>query len=120
MRHALCYALIAAAMALAAGTAHADDTKLAFTGSGKGEGHCFKYEMHVDMALQAGKVVGSFQQKGRTKYDFSFPTGADGSFSGNVPISNGNKLALAGTATPTGGSIKMTGYCNFAGPLKPQ
>jgi hypothetical protein len=118
MRRLPLSALLGLGLAFAAGAAHADDPKLAFTGTGKGEGHCFKYEMHVEMTLQAGKVVGTFQQKGRSKYQFSFPTGGDGSFTGVVPISNGNKMTLAGTASATGGSIKMTGYCNFGGALK--
>jgi hypothetical protein len=113
-------ALIGAGLALAGGAAHADGGKLAFTGNGKGERHCFTYEMHVEMTLQGDKVVGTFQQKTRPKYQFSLPIDASGNFNSPVPIANGNKLVLSGTATPTGGNIKMTGYCNFAGKLTPQ
>ncbi|HUN50582.1 MAG TPA: hypothetical protein VMU42_05675 [Candidatus Sulfotelmatobacter sp.] len=115
MRYGFIVALVAG-LALA-GAVRADDAKLAFTGMGKGEGHCFKYEMHVELTVQGDKVVGTFQQKGRKQYAFTFPAGADGSFTGVVPVSNGNKMTLTGTATPAGGSIKMTGYCNFAGAL---
>ena len=119
MRHGF-FAALVVGLVLAGGTVQADDTKLAFTGTGKGEGHCFKYEMHVEVTLQGDKVVGTFQQKGRRQYAFTFPAGADGGFTGVVPISNGNKMTLNGSATPTGGSIKMTGYCNFGGALTEQ
>jgi hypothetical protein len=118
----LCATLTTAAVAALACTAvaHADGEKLAFTGGGSGTGHCFKYQMHVEMTLQGDKVVGTLQQKGRSLYKFSLAKDASGKFAGDVPISNGNKLALTGTAAPDGGSIKMTGYCNFSGKLAAQ
>jgi hypothetical protein len=113
-------AILAVAALAYAGAAHADGEKLAYTGTGSGEGHCFKYQMHVEMTLQGDKVVGTFQQKGRSLYKFSLAKDAGGGFAGDVPISNGNKMKLSGTAGPDGGAVKLTGYCNFGGKLAAQ
>lgn len=115
------------ALALAlmfAGAAHAEKTsRLVWTGygappfNGSGENHCFKYQMHVIVLVQPGKVSGSFQQKGRPKRHFTFPTDGAGNFSGVAPV-HGGKLEVKGSATPAGGKISLYGYCLFTGDLK--
>jgi len=113
----------AAVLVLAAGAALAASPRLTWTGygttyNGSGENHCYKYKMHVVVRLLPGKVSGTFQQQGRPLRRFSFPTDADGNFSGVAPV-HGGKLDVKGRATPAGGKISLDGYCTFAGALKP-
>jgi hypothetical protein len=115
----ICGAAAAATLVVASG-AKADGDKLAWTGTGAGSHHCVTYVMHVDMEVQADKVVGTFQQKGRPKYTFSFPKDVSGNYSGSVKLSGGSPLKIKGSATADGGTIDMDGYCHFVGKLGKQ
>jgi hypothetical protein len=90
--------------------------KYTWDGLGTGDGKCSIYRMHVEFTVDNGRATGTFQQKSRTLRSFDLPVQADGKFSGEVTVSGG-KMRVIGTlgASP---EIKLTGYCDFGGPLK--
>jgi len=110
--------LVAMAAMLAGGTAQAQAQKFTWDGLGSGrEAKCGTYRMHIEYTVQNGRAVGTFQQKGRPVRNFDLPVGADGKFTGQVAVSGGT-MQVAGLvgASP---EIKLTGYCNFGGVVKP-
>ncbi len=107
--------IVAAPLLIAAQTASAAGQKYTWDGLGVGDGKCSIYKMHVEFTADNGHAVGTFQQKSRTLRNFDLPLQADGKFTGQVNVSGGTmKIAGSVGASP---EIKLTGYCNFGGPL---
>jgi len=96
---------------------HAAD-KFVWDGTGGGQGSkCTAYVFHMEVVIDNGRAVGRWQQKGRDERKFDLPVKADGTFEGEVPISNGNTVYVKGKAgnPPT---IVTDGYCSWGGPMK--
>lgn len=90
-----------------------------YTWDGYGSGasnNCSIYGMHIEFVADNGRVVGWWQQKDRVVRNFDLPLGGDGKFAGKVNIGTGDMNVTGNIgASP---EIKLTGYCNFGGPLK--
>ncbi len=113
-------AMIAASVMLLAQTSWAAAQKYTWDGNGGGAGQkCSSYQFHLEMEVDNGKASGWWQQKGRDVRKFELPLKGDGTFAGEVTISNGNIVYVKGK---TGDSpvLEATGYCDFGGPLKKQ
>jgi len=110
-------AAVAAPLMLLAQAGWAAD-KYVWDGSGGGAGSkCSRYVFHVELMLEKDRASGWWQQKGREVRKFDLPVKADGSFTGEVPISNGNIVYVKGkSGSPP--SMEMTGYCDWGGPMK--
>jgi hypothetical protein len=97
-------------------SAHAAD-KYVWDGYGSGaSNNCSIYGMHIEFVADGGKVVGWWQQKDRVVRNFDLPLGADGKFKGKVNIGTGDMNVTGSVGSSP--EIKLTGYCNFGGPLK--
>jgi hypothetical protein len=110
--------IIAAAAGLLATSSYAlAADKYVWDGYGSGSSNnCSIYGMHIEFVADNGKVVGWWQQKDRVVRNFELPLGADGKFRGKVNIGTGD-MNVAGNVGSSP-EIKLTGYCNFGGPLK--
>jgi hypothetical protein len=110
-------AAIAAPLLLFSQSGWAAD-KYTWDGNGSGSGSkCSSYVFHVELTLENAHATGWWQQKGREMRKFDLPVKADGTFDGEVPISNGNTVYVKGKAGATP-SMEMTGYCDWGGPMK--
>jgi len=92
--------------------------KYVWDGNGGGQGQkCSSYVFHVELTIENGRATGWWLQKGRDTRKFDLPVNADGSFKGEVPISNGNIVYVVGKGgnPPT---MEMSGYCDWGGPMK--
>ncbi len=109
-------AALAASFMLLAQAALAAD-KYVWNGTADGNGKCSSYSFHLELVVDNGHATGWWLQKGRTTRNFDFVVKPDGTFGGDVDISNGNTVTAKGQlgANP---KIDLTGYCNFGGPLK--
>ncbi len=111
------YIALVLGISIAAFGAHAQTQKYTWDGLGQGrESKCSIYRMHIELTAENGRVVGTFQQKDRPLRRFDLPAAADGTFSGQVPVSGGT-MRVQGKlgANP---EIRLTGYCDFGGTLK--
>ena len=106
-----------AGLAWLTGPIAAETTVLAWNGFGSGEGRCSTYQMTIKVNADGSKVWGDWQQKGREVRKFEFPLSPAGEFAGEVSIGGGNKMRVKGSIRGDGGSIQLTGYCNFGGRL---
>ena len=109
-------AFVAIAAALCASAALAAPQSYSWDGYGTGAGACTRYKFHVEFVADGGKVAGFWQQKDREVRKFDLPLQADGKFAGKVNIGTGD-MQVSGTVAGTA-SIKLSGYCDFGGPLK--
>jgi hypothetical protein len=110
-------AALAIPVALLAQAGWAAD-KYVWDGNGGGQGaKCSAYVFHMEVVIDNGHAVGWWQQKGRDLRKFDLPVKGDGTFEGEVPISNGNIVYVKGKAgdPPT---IETDGYCSWGGPMK--
>ena len=106
----------AVALLLTSSSAMAAD-KYAWDGYGTGSSNnCFVYGMHIEFVVENGRAVGWWQQKDRVVRNFDLPLGADGKFGGKINIGPAD-MNVAGNVGSSP-EIKLTGYCNFGGPLK--
>lgn len=98
-------------------TAQAAPEKYVWDGYGSGaSNNCSIYGMHIEFVVDNGRAVGWWQQKDRVVRPFDLPIGADGKFGGKVNIGS-NDMNVVGNVGSSP-EIKLTGYCNFGGPLK--
>lgn len=109
--------ILTTALVLLASSAVAAPEKYTWDGYGSGaSNNCSIYGMHIEFVADNGRVVGWWQQKDRVVRNFDLPLGSDGKFGGKVNIGTGDMNVTGNVgASP---EIKLTGYCNFGGPLK--
>ena len=106
---------VTTALLLAAGAAHAAD-KYTWDGYGTGSSNnCSIYQMHIEFEVQSGRVVGWWLQKDRVVRKFDLPLAGD-QFGGKVNIGTGDMNVKGNIGSSP--EIRLTGYCNFGGPLK--
>jgi hypothetical protein len=97
--------------------AHAAPEKYVWDGYGSGaSNNCAIYGMHIEFVVDNGRAVGWWQQKDRVVRPFDLPVGADGKFGGKVSIGTNNMNVVGNVGSSP--EIKLTGYCDFGGPLK--
>ena len=104
-----------AALVLAAGVAQAAE-KYVWDGYGSGSSNnCSIYQMHIEFEVQRGRAVGWWLQKDRVVRNFDLPLSGE-QFSGKVNIGTGDMNVKGNIGSSP--EIRLTGYCNFGGPLK--
>jgi len=111
---------LAATSFLLMGPALAQEAKYTWTGYGKNvpqTNKCPTYKMQIDVTVANGRVVGLFQQEGRTQRNFNLPLLPDGSFKGEARL-DANTIAVSGRISGESGEILLYGYCEFRGTLK--
>jgi hypothetical protein len=108
---------IAAATALLLATSAAQGAgKYTWDGYGTGSyNNCFVYQMHIEFVVENGRAVGWWQQKDRVVRNFDLPLAGD-QFSGKINIGTGDMNVKGNIGSSP--EIRLTGYCNFGGPLK--
>ncbi|MGE0153020.1 MAG: hypothetical protein AB7R90_10400 [Reyranellaceae bacterium] len=111
----LLLASFAASFAAIAAAQAAD--KYVWDGYGTGSySNCFVYGMHIEFTVENGRAVGWWQQKDRVVRNFDLPLGSDGSFTGKVNLGPADMNIKGNVGSSP--EIRLTGYCNFGGPLK--
>ena len=109
-------AIAVATLSLYTQASGAAPQKYTWDGLGNGQGNCGIYRMHIEFTVDNGRAVGTFQQKGRPLRNFDLPV-TDGKFSGDAKV-DGGTIRVTGNVSGAAPELKLTGYCNFGGPLK--
>jgi len=111
----LTIAAATATLLFAVNAAQAAD-KYVWDGYGSGSSNnCSIYRMHIEFEAANGRAVGWWQQKDRVVRNFDLPLNGD-QFGGKVSIGENNMQVKGNVGSNP--EIKLTGYCNFGGPLK--
>jgi len=105
-----------AALAIGATAASAAPQKYTWDGFGNGDGNCPVYRMHIEVTVDNGRAVGTFQQKGRPQRNFDLPV-TDGKFTGDAKV-DGGTMRVTGDVGGPNPELKLNGYCKFGGALK--
>jgi hypothetical protein len=108
-------AVAATTLSLLTQAAGAAPQKYTWDGLGNGQGNCGIYRMHIEVTVDNGRAVGTFQQKGRPQRNFDLPV-IDGKFTGDAKVEGGTMRVVGNVSGSP--EIKLSGYCGFGGPLK--